>query len=236
MARIGLLAEFYREMMNEIRGTDQVQFQPEYIRYEFRDPTQAVRLAIAMDPAISEDRRADFASICVLGIFPGGLIHIFDIWMKRGASPREKIDKFFELKIKWGLEADDKHGIESIAYQASLLHLVQEEMFRKSKEHTKPLYFEVTKITHANKKEERIEGFLHPRYSSGYITHQRAFPEYESQLLDWPNGKKDGPDSAAMGVSLLDDVAWVGGTKVDSPNALEEDEYEPLPSGFGSMY
>jgi len=113
---------------------------------------------------------------------------------------------------------------------------VQEEMFRKSKEYAQPLYFEVIKQTHSNKKVERIEGHLHPRYSSGYITHQRVFPEYNGQLLDWPNGKRDGPDTVAMGVELLDDVAWVAGTDENDSADMSEDVYEPLPRNFGARH
>lgn len=236
MARIGLLAEFYRELMNEIRADQQIQFLPEHIREEFHTPDEAVQLAIALDPAISEDRRADFACIVVLGMLPGGRIHIFDIWMKRGATPREKVNKYFELKMQWGLQADAKHGVESIAYQAALVHLLQEEMFRKSKEHGIPLYFEVQKLTHSQKKTERIEGLLHPRYTSGYITHQRAFPTYVSQLLDWPNGKKDGPDTVSMAISLLDDVAWSAGDDEDTSPDADDNVYEALPRNFGAVY
>jgi hypothetical protein len=237
MARLGLLSEFYRELMNEIRADDQIKFLPQYIREEFHSPSEAIKLAIAMDPAISEDRRADFAGIAVVGMLPGGRIHIFDIWLKRGANPREKIDKFFEMKIQWGLQSADAHGIEGIAYQSSLIHLVQEEMFRKSKEHGMPLYFEVEKISHGKqRKTERIEGILHPRYCSGYITHQRVFPEYNSQILDWPNGKKDGPDCVSMAIKMLDPVAWAAGTDDDSTSAVEEDVYEPLPANFGAIF
>lgn len=236
MIRLGLKAEFYREMMNKIVSSDSIKFLPEYIREEFRDSASAVRLAIAMDPAISEDRRADFASIAVLGIHPGGLIHVYDLWMKRGASPREKVNQFFDMIFKWNMQTSDAFGIESIAYQAALIHLVQEEMWRQARLRGRHLFFEVQKIGHgANRKVERVEGYLHPRYSAGYITHQRVFPEYNSQLLDWPAGKKDGPDSVAMGISLLDPQAW---TASDEPgNEAEEwkDEYEPLPDNFGSI-
>ena len=236
LTRIGLRSEFYRELMNEIRSDDQIAFKPEYIREEFHAPEEAVQLAIALDPAISEDRRADFACIAVLGMLPGGRIHIFDIWMKRGASPREKIDRFFEMKMQWKIPASGKHGVESIAYQAALVHLMQEEMFRKSKEYGVPLYFEVIKLTHAQKKTERIEGYLHPRYSAGYITHQRVFPEYNSQLLDWPNGKRDGPDAVSMAIQMLDDSAWVAGSDPDSEADVHADVYEPLPMNFGARY
>ena len=122
-----------------------------------------------------------------------------------------------ELQIRFD---KDKFGVESIAYQAALVHLLREEMFRKG------YYFEVTPITHGRqRKEERVEGILQPRYASGYITHQRQFGILETSLLDWPNGKKDPPDAEAMAISLLDDYAPMA---APSDSDLGDDEYEPL--------
>jgi hypothetical protein len=50
-------------------------------------------------------------------------------------------------------------------------------------------------------------GVLQGRYASGYITHDRNFPELETALQDWPNGKMDYPDAVAMAITLLGDFA-----------------------------
>lgn len=229
MASKGLLAQFYLELANEIRGDDSDSIRAEHITVLPRDPREAALKAIVVDPAISKKKNADFASIAVVGMFPGGQLHVFDVWMKRGANPREIVDKYFELRLQWGLEATDRHGVESIAYQAALIHLLQEEMFRKSAQSGVRQYFTIKPITHSSDKVLRIRGVLFPRYLSGYITHQRAFGEYTVQLLDFPNGKVDGPDSVAMAVSLLDDAAGIAGG-----SAVEADAYEPLSKVLGN--
>lgn len=229
MAGVGLLSQFYLELFNEIRGNTQDSIREEHIRVEARNPSEAVLLAIALDPAISKKTKADFASIAVVGMMPGGTIHLFDIWMKKGASPRELVNEYFALRIKWGLSASSKHGVESNAYQAALVHLLQEEMFRKSAESGAAQYFEVIPITHNTDKILRIKGVLHPRYISGYITHQMAFGEYLTQLLDFPNGKLDGPDSVAMAITLLDGAAAIAGG-----DTVGEDSYEPLHKLIGN--
>ena len=158
------------------------------------------------------------------------------MWGKLGASPREQIDNYFRLHYKWLPSADIgtlRHGVESIAYQTSLIHFIQEEMFRQSKEQGTDAYFEITPITHSRQdqsKEERIEGILQPRYAAGVVRHLRHFVELETALLDWPNSKMDYPDAIAMAVSLLDDFAGLS----SGEDNFGDDEYAPLDEVMGS--
>lgn len=229
LAQAGMLSKFYLELFNVIKGDEQDSFRDEFITVAPKSPDAAVLKAIVLDPAISEKKKADFASIAVVGMMPDGLIHVYEVWMKKGANPRELIDKYFELRLVWGLDGNSKHGIESVAYQASLIHLVKEEMFRKSAQSGVNQYFEVKGITHSSDKVLRIKGVLYPRYASGYITHQRMFGEYTKQLLDFPNDKLDGPDAVAMAITLLDEAAGIAGG-----DSVGEDAYEPLEKLIGN--
>jgi len=215
----GLLHVFYLEYFNTIRAPEDAKFRPEMI-YHLAAPEDKIPVrAMVIDPAISEKKTADSCSIAVAGICDQGYIQVLESWGKQGASPREQVDKYFELFL---LFRPQKCGVESISYQAALVHLLREEMFRRK------VYFEITPITHTQRKTERIEGVLQPRYANGYIRHQRRFPELETQLLDWPNGKRDYPDALAMAVSLLDDYAGIV-----AGDDLADDEYEPLDEFFG---
>jgi hypothetical protein len=110
-------------------------------------------------------------------------------------------------------------GVESIAYQASLIHYMRQEMFRRK------VFFEIEPISHKQRKDERVEGTLQPRYANGFIRHQRHFPDLETMLLDWPNGKKDLPDAEQMAVALLDTFAPIEGL---GQQEVEWEEMEPL--------
>ena len=225
-----LLHIFYLEYYNQIRNPDDAKFKGEYIRYEPLHPSKLVLKAIVIDPAISERKQADFCGFAVVGMRESGVIQVLDTYADKGMSPRAQVDKYFELKFRWGLVASDKHGVESQAYQAALVHLLREEMFRKHKEHGPDAYFEVIPITQSShtKKTDRVEGILQPRYAAGYMVHQKRFPLLETQLLDWPNGKKDLPDVLAMAVSLLDPAAaWAA---EEDPG---EDQYEDLDEVMG---
>lgn len=221
----GELATFYLEYYNEIRAVEKAKFKNEYIHILPRPYDPDVIKALAIDPAISEKAGADFCAFGVVEMYPGGITHLRDVYMEKGMSPAEQVDKFFELAKLHKMQPKDKFGVESIAYQAALIHLLRSEMFRRG------FYFEITPITHgAMRKTERVEGIIQPRYANGFVTHQRHFPEYVTQLLDWPLGKKDGPDVVAMAVSLLDDAAPLSMSPDKDPHA---DEYEPLAKVFG---
>ncbi len=232
-ARKALLHIFYMEYFNTIRAPEDAAFKPHYIIVEPIDwQKRIIATAIAMDPALSPKRRASHAVIAVVGARSDGVTQVLDMWGKRGNNPRSLIDKFFEMHLKWykpGIAM--RRGIESVAFQASLIHLVQEEMFKRAKDHGSKVYFECEPITHSRAdgiKVERIQGILQPRYSSGWMRHQRVFPELVTALLDWPNGVMDFPDAEAMAMTMLDDYVGIGGSDSDS----EPDDYgsiEDLP-------
>lgn len=222
----GLLHIFYLEYFNTVRDPEKAKFKPSFIiiepvsidRPEF---THVPYRAMCIDPAISKRKRACPSVISVVGMRPNGIIQILDEWGKVGATPREQIDMYFELHFKW---LPQKHGVETVAYQAALAHFLREEMFRQGKLHGPEAYFEIDEVAgHDSKKEERIEGILQPRYASGYVRQQRPFPKKTAQLLDWPLGGFDYPDAEAMAISLLDDYAALAGG-----DTMNNDHMPPL--------
>lgn len=219
-ARAGQLAQYYMEYENTVRGADSQKFRPEFFIIQSENRHSLECCGVALDPAISSKAGSDFAAAACAGMNTKGRIVVMDMWGKVGATPREQIDKFFEFQKTYDCSLC---GIESIAFQAALIHLAREEMFRKGQ------YFEIIPIKHSQKKEERIEGILQPRYANGYIQHVRHFPLLETQLLDWPNGKRDFPDALAMCVALLDPAASLAGGNDNDPG---KDEYPPLDDLF----
>ena len=221
-AKYGKLHLFYMEYFNTLRNDDIAIFKSSYLQYKRVDLKEIPHRALVLDPAISEKKGSDFVGYAVVGMGTDGFLHVLDTYAKVGMKPREQVDKFFELSDKWGIT---EHGIETIAFQKALVHLMQEEMFRRGK------YFEIHKIDfHATNKITRIKGILQPRYAAGYIFHRRVFGEYEMQLLDFPNGKKDLPDAVAMATSLLDPFAAY---TADPEAEWGQDEFEPLDRLFG---
>jgi hypothetical protein len=226
-AMAGELPTFYLEYYNTARGDKTAAFRQEFFIFAQPEPADGeLQVAVYCDPAISERASADEAVIMAVGMSKKGIIFALDGWSKRGAAPREIVDKFFEFSKSWKAV---RHGIESQQYQAALIHLTREEMFRKKH------YFEIEAVTHSagSKKMERIKGILQPRFASGYVRLAKIFPELQVQLLDFPNAKHDDwPDCLAGAIALLDPYAAQAAGDKD----LSEDEYPPLDEVVGGDF
>jgi len=221
----GELSTFYMEYHSKIKNTDDSPFQSRYFKHS--DEPREFQNAIFCDPAISESRKADRATIAVVGMSERGRLRVQQTWGKRGATPREIIDMYFEMAMMWHCR---KHGFESNGFQKALKYLIQEEMFRKKH------YFEVLPIFSVKDNEARIRGILQPRYAAGYIEHRIREPELEAELLDFPNGKHDDyPTAVAGAVALLQPYAAQAGMEGEEDD-LAKDEYEPQEaSGLGGV-
>lgn len=222
-ARNGMLNSFYMEYLSTARNTEEQKFPRRFFKWN-PSPLPA-RNAIAIDPAISEKPTADASAIVCAGMQSNGKIIVHEVILKVGMLPREQVDTFFKLHHEFRCV---RQGVESIAYQAALIHMLREEMFRK-----KYYMSEITPITHKRaNKVLRVESILHPRFANGYIEFAKPFPELEEALEDWPNGRKDGPDALAMVICLLDSFA---AQAADPEKNLADDEYEPLENLFGKL-
>lgn len=216
-ALMGRIDLYYMEYFNEVHAQEGAKFRREFFFYGKPSDPGEIDIAIFHDPAISAKKKADSATIAVVGISrKSGKIFVLELWGKRGATPRECIDKYFELTRKW---RPRKHGIESNAYQKALAFFMREEMFRQK------VYFEVLPVHHQNSNEERILGILQPRYAAGYVVHCQVFPELETELLDFGVAEHDDYSTAVAGaVALLEPHAANAAAGQD----LGEDEMEPL--------
>lgn len=216
----GQLNAFYLEYYNQIRNDETSVFRGPFV-HEHMDRAKFVGVAVALDPAISESKKSDQCAFAVVGQTENGQKHVIDIRGSTGMHPREQLNMFFELHFKWNCT---HHGVEATAYQASLIYLLKEEMFRQAKQFGQRAYFDITPIRYHKEKKARIKGILAPLYNSGYITHQRRFPDLETQLLDFPNGKDDYPDVVAMACELLDPFVALAGDE----DSVLGNAYKPL--------
>ena len=224
--RVGKLAEFSREFDSTIRVEEDAMFQP--LTPQFYVPvalSDLIQRAQANDPAISEDPNADHATIMVGGRKENGMLWVLNEWGGYGIKPQDIIEQLFKWHRDYQLHIT---GIEAQAYQRSLIYLLREEMARRRQ------FFNVKAIVQGNQKtkEQRIEGILQPRYANGYVRHAKYLPRLEAQLQDFPNGKVDYADGAAMMFALLGETQFLAA----DPETIGQDEYEPLPPLIPSAY
>ncbi len=213
-AKNGMLREFNLELMSDRKTQVDKKFAinfPEIIKPMHWSDFEG--RAVCIDPASSKKKTSDPTALAVVGMTPRGRLHVLDFTCRVGMSPREQVDEYFKMHFKWQCT---HHGVETVAYQAALKFLIEEEMARFSNHFGSSAFFKIDAITHGHtRKIARVELALATRYSAGYITHQQKFPELESQLDLWPNDKLDGPDVVAMAVNLLAPL---------SPFAVDDEE------------
>lgn len=222
---IGQLAEFTREIDSAIRVGDDTLFPTKFI-YEPADRAEFAQVVVFCDPAISDSPDADDAAIVVAGRrLRDGALFCLEEYGGRGKSPRDLVDKLFELHHKWQCTGC---GIESQAYQKSLIFLMKEEMASKR------YWFVIQSVVRGSKenKDRRILGLLSPRYMNGRIRHLRPMPGLETNIADWPNGKKDYADAFASALTLLGE----SGAMVIPMDERETGDYAPLPSRLPPAY
>lgn len=214
-AESGDLPVFYREVLSKNTPDEMKKFRLDKLRHLSRPLEDCIARAIAIDPAISAKSGASLCAYAVVGMTKDGTIHVYEAWGKAGMSPREQVDKYFELALQYRCT---HHGVEGIAYQQALIHLLREEQFRKAQLFGTQAFFEITDIRHgaAEAKHKRIEGTLQPRYAAGYVTHEKPLGALEAALAEWPNCKMDIPDAVAMALTLLDAFAGLAGGDEES--------------------
>lgn len=216
-ALIGKLSQFTRELDSSIRVADDTLFPPKFI-YEPVLRSQLAVVAIFCDPAISEQPDRDHTAIVVAGRRESdGKLWLLEEWGGVGKRPDEMIEAYFNLHKRWQCTFA---GFEAQAYQKVLRYSLREEMARRR------YWFVAQEVVRAKReaKDDRIVGMLSPRYLLGWLRHLRPLEGVESNIADWPNGKKDYADAAASALTLLGE----SGALVIPEEERERGEYEPM--------
>jgi hypothetical protein len=248
-ASVGELSGWYLEYMSEYKDDDARIFPESKLIYVHKGLERFVAVSEALDPAISDNRKADLCAFAVAGIEAGGHKHILDYHGEVGMDTVDIIEKFFELHFKWMKHLppeNQKHGIEAIAFQRALVQMVRMKQVEYSRPHILsdgvmrpgwgPLaYFEVLPLFHGKiAKTERIKGIMKPLVYGGAVSFETKFesagsaPGLHSQFIDFPSSKyKDGPDVCAMAIALLDPYVTLG-LGDEGMADLEKDTAPPL--------
>jgi len=223
--RIGKLAEFTRELDSAIRIADDTLFPSRFI-YEPVLRSALLSVSIFCDPAISDQPDRDHTAIVVAGRREkDGALWMLDEWGGLGKTPSEMLDAYFMLHQKWQCTLA---GFEAQAYQKVLAFLLREEMARRR------YWFVAAPVVRGSKvtKDDRIVGLLSPRYLTGFLRHLRPLSGLESNIADWPNGKKDYADAGASALALLGET----GALVIPEEERNKGEYAPVEQVLPPIY
>lgn len=184
-------------------------FRPEWFRYYERDDLPYRYIYIALDPAISKRKEADFSVFTYAGQNCLGKLFVGEqIVMKE--EPSKLIDTLFELYAEATRQAEDVIvGIETVLFAKMLKFTIEEEQLRRG------VIFEVRELVPSSRvnKVRRIRNLLQPLFERGdiYIRTGRKWAEklvYQLERLGL-TAKDDQADSLAMIVDLLQPLELV---------------------------
>lgn len=197
---LGKIDIWYRERMCIAIPEETRIFKREYFRYfeEVDALSKDLDFYVTVDLAISEKKSADESVICVVGKQANKPEWYIMEFVAGRMNPLEVIDALFMIQNKY---RPLRVGIESVAYQKSLLYFIEEEQRKRQ------TYFAIQEIRTNKNKEEKIKG-LQPMFKTGVIFHRRSMTKLEEQLLSFPKGLHDDYiDALAMQMDVMQNTA-----------------------------
>jgi predicted phage terminase large subunit-like protein len=194
----GKIGVYYCEYMNEPVSNENAIFKQEYFKYYSDNDiyVPALYRVLTVDLAISQKQSSDYTVIVASGTTDKNDIYLLEI-ARDHYTPIETIDHIFRLAEKWEVQCI---GIESVAYQKSLIWFLQAEMKKRNK------FFLVKELKADVDKERRIRG-LQPRYATGSVYHRNTMTALEEELIMFPKAPHD---DIADAVAYIPQIAFEG--------------------------
>lgn len=179
-------SHFSSQYMNDPVPEEDATFKRTWFRYYDSTDMQGrlMNKFMAVDPAISEAKEADYTAMMVVGVDEENFVYTLDIIRLR-LSPNDIINEIFRLRDKWNL-ADI--GIEQIAFQKTLAYSLRDDPRFKARP------FHITELKPQERsKTERIKA-LQPLYENGKIYHNKLLANtlyLEDELVRFPRSTHD---------------------------------------------
>lgn len=174
--------------MNDPIAEEAADFKKEWIKYYEPTTPHPGSLYLAVDPAHSLSRDADYSAFVVAGMFQNRKIRVVD-YVRRRVVPSDLVDVIFDLVKKWKLH---RVGIETFAFQKTLKYDIE----RNQRE--RKIFFGIDELKVGRSisgeptinKEARIRA-LQPLFEQGLIEIRPDMHELVDELLSFPRGKTD---------------------------------------------
>lgn len=189
------------------------EFKKELFRYYDVEALEGkyLRYYTLIDPAISQKASADNTVVLTIAKEVNGP-NIYRIKEDAGKfTPAQTVDLIFQHQNEYRSEV----WIETIAYQAALKFMIEEERRKRQQ------YFVLKELKSQTKKEERIRGLL-GLYQAGVIWHRAVGDlDYEYELLAFPRGRRDDrADTCAYLLQVISNTASSATTRQYKPKWL----------------
>lgn len=184
---------FANQYQNEILPEGEQPFKKTWIKYYDRLPDKKHTFAF-IDPAISQEQNADFTAVVIVDVGEDQLWYVKTA-QRFKINPTDIVQLCFKIHEQFQPMAI---GIEDVAFQKALIHMVGEEMRRRNR------YIPVTGINPGTDKtkEMRVLGLV-PRFEWGRILLAKGLYDLEMEMLQFPRGSHDDLLDALSGIEKL---------------------------------
>lgn len=200
------LSLWLREMECTVMSAEDKSFRSDWLRYYDTLP-EGLEVVIAIDPASSEAKTADFNAIVAVGRL-GRKRFLLEYHLSKGTMPDEAAAKFFEMVIRWKAR---RARVETIGYQRVLADFIE----RQARE--RRIFVSIDRVQDRRKKSDRIvQAFVSVApFGDFYI--RDGMVEFIEQFSRYSPTSKDHDD-------LLDAIA-IAIDNAPAVDGLGDDEY-----------
>jgi len=177
------LSIFSKEKEVRVISKETAFFREEWLRF-YDEPPEGGTTVLAVDPAPPPVKRLDLRQIMkkdyqVIGAMRryGGNYYLLDYAALQAAPPEWLITKFFEMRFRW---RPYKCIVESVAYQATLKWILEQEMTKRGQWTT------VEPFKDIKSKPVRIQSALHGIASNGRLFIRKEMTGFIEQWSRYP--------------------------------------------------
>ena len=174
---------------------DDAMFGKEHLNYieDLATPQIITDTYITVDPAISQNEKADYSVIMTVGMDKAKRRYVLD-YVREHLTPYQLIDRIFAVaESATNLR---KVGIETVAFQKMLIYAMKDEMRRRNK------YLNIVELK-ADKDKIRRARMLQPAWENDDIFIHRYHTDLRRELTEFPFSEHDDTVDALAYVEQL---------------------------------
>ncbi len=187
----------------------------DFLAMQKEDYESKVNYYITLDPAISQESRADYSVFCIAGVDENRTVILKSVIRER-LDAKEIVDLLLALQRTYEPEA---FGIEKMMVTQAIGPFLREQMIAEN------TYLNVVQLTHSGKDKVQRARNIQARMRAKTCKFDKAadwYPTFEDELLKFPRGVKDDQVDAWAYMGQLLDKMIEAPTKEET----EEDEWQ----------
>ncbi len=206
---------FSNQYLNQVIPDDQKKFKHEWLKYFDEVPRGTWEFAF-IDPAIGQEEHHDYTALVVISVTHTGDWYV-RIARRQRLTPTEIIDLIFRVHDRFKCRAI---GIETVAYQESLMYILDERM-----RHTAKVLPVIGIKSRTQTKNARIEALI-PRFEWSRIHLARGLTDLEDEYFSFPRSAHDDILDALASLEEIVSYPTLEDKPLEQPHSPNHPDYE----------